>query len=75
LENRIGLLLGFLADEVIIKQEENEKRLNQIIIGIYEKYLTKRGEYNGLVGLDIIERCEENEYFTGAKVNICKIHE
>lgn len=66
--SKTGLLLGFVADEIIIKQEENEKKLNQIIVGIYDKYISKSGAYTGLVGLDIIERCEGNEYFANAKV-------
>ncbi len=62
-----GLLLGFIADEVIVRTESNEKKLNQIIVGIYDKYISKSGSYTGLIGLDIIERCEENEYFADAK--------
>lgn len=62
-----GLLLGFKADKIIIKTEENEKDLDKIIIGIYDKSLTKNGLYTGLIGLDILERCEENEYFANIK--------
>ena len=67
MENKIGLLLGFVANEVIITIEGNDKKLNQIIIGIYDKYISKNGTYTGLIGLDIIERCEGNEYFANAK--------
>ena len=63
-----GLLLGFIADKIVIKFEENEKTLEKIIIGIYDKYLTKNGAYTGLVGLDIIERCEKNESFADVKI-------
>lgn len=62
-----GLLLGFKADKIIVKTEENEKDLDKIIIGIYDKSLTKNGLYTGLIGLDILERCEENEYFANIK--------
>lgn len=62
-----GLLLGFKADEIIIRTDENEKKLNKVIIGIYDKSLTKNGLYAGLIGLDILERCEENEYFANIK--------
>lgn len=65
--NKTGLLLGFIADKVIVTTGENEKKLNQIIIGIYDKYISKNGAYTGLIGLDIIERCEENEYFANVK--------
>lgn len=67
MEKKTGLLLGFVADKILIKTEENQKRLNQIIVGIYDKYISKTGSYTGLVGLDIIERCEGNEYFANAK--------
>lgn len=67
MENKTGLLLGFVADKIVIRKEENEKRLEQIIVGIYDKYISKTGAYTGLVGLDIIERCEGNEYFANAK--------
>ncbi len=62
-----GMLLGFIADKVELKIEENIQELNNIIIGIYEKNLTKNGVYTGLVGIDIIERCGNYEYFTNVK--------
>lgn len=61
------MLLGFAADKVVIQREENEKTLQKVIIGIYDKSLTKNGAYTGLIGLDILERCEENEYFGSFK--------
>lgn len=61
------MLLGFVSDKVVIKREENEKNLTKVIIGIYDKSLTKNGAYTGLIGLDILERCEENEYFASFK--------
>lgn len=67
MESKTGLLLGFIADEVIVTIEENEKKLTQIIVGIYDKYISKSGAYTGLIGLDIIERCEGNEYFADVK--------
>lgn len=62
-----GLLLGFIADKVIINLEETKAELSNIIIGIYEKNLTKNGLYTGLVGIDIIERCGEYEHFANVK--------
>lgn len=62
-----GLLLGFIADKVIINLEETKNELSNIIIGIYEKNLTKNGLYTGLVGIDIIERCGEYEHFANVK--------
>lgn len=63
-----GLLLGFKADKLVILLEEEQKTLTQVIIGIYDKSLTKNGAYTGLIGLDILERCEENEYIGNIKV-------
>lgn len=49
-----GMLLGIKPDYVIIKDEnDDEKKLNEIIIGIYNKSLTKRGEYRALMGLEL----------------------
>jgi len=49
-----GMLLGIKADEVeFIKADEQSKKDN-IIIGIYNKSLTKRGEYRALIGLELI---------------------
>ena len=49
-----GMLLGIKADYVIIKNEnDEEKKVNEIIIGIYNKSLTKRGEYRALMGLEL----------------------
>lgn len=49
-----GMLLGLKSDKVeIIKDDENIVKQN-IIIGIYNKSLTKRGEYRALIGIGII---------------------
>lgn len=49
-----GMLLGLKSDKVeIIKDDENIIKQN-IIIGIYNKSLTKRGEYRALIGIEII---------------------
>ena len=62
-----GLLLAFIADKVQIKTQENLTDLTNIMIGIYEKSLTKSGAYTALVGIDIIERCGNYEYFASIK--------
>lgn len=63
-----GLLLGFKADSITVIQEEKEKEIKKVIVGISYQDLTQNGLYTGLIGLDIIERCEENEYFASIKV-------
>ena len=49
-----GMLLGIKADEIQVETEDVKKRSNNVIIGIYDKSLTKRGEYRALIGIDII---------------------
>lgn len=50
-----GMLLGIRADNVEIQEEEKNKRKEDIIIGIYNKSLTKRGEYRALIGIDLVD--------------------
>ena len=49
-----GILLGIKPEYVKILTEEKEKKIN-VIIGIYNKSLTKRGEYRALIGVECIE--------------------
>lgn len=50
-----GMLVGIRADEIEVENEDDEKKKSDnIIIGIYDKSLTKRGEYRALVGMEII---------------------
>ena len=49
-----GMLLGIKGENLIINFKNETKIIKKIIIGIYEKSLTKRGEYRALIGLDII---------------------
>ena len=48
------MLLGIKADELEVKRDDENKKIRNIIIGIYDKSLTKRGEYRALVGLEVI---------------------
>jgi stage II sporulation protein GA (sporulation sigma-E factor processing peptidase) len=48
-----GMLLGIKIDEVEVEKEEIHK-IDNVIIGIYDKSLTKRGEYRALVGIDMM---------------------
>ena len=49
-----GMLVGIKVEEVEIENEEETKLSNNVIIGIYDKSLTKRGEYRALVGIEVI---------------------
>ncbi len=62
-----GLLLGFKADEVKIETDETTRNISNVIIGIYEKSLTKNGAYTGLIGLNSLEGCDKNELFENIK--------
>lgn len=48
-----GMLLGIKADGIKIKKEEKEKQEKNMMIGIYDKSLTKRGEYRALIGIEL----------------------
>lgn len=47
-----GMLLGIKADEIEVIKEDENNLMKNVIIGIYDKSLTKRGEYRALVGID-----------------------
>ena len=49
-----GMLVGIKADSIKIIQDDQEKENKNVIIGIYNKSLTKRGEYRALIGMDLI---------------------
>lgn len=50
-----GMLLGFKPDFVEVEIDNISKQIENVIIGIYEKSITKNQSYAGLVGLDILE--------------------
>lgn len=49
-----GMLVGIKVEEMEIESEDEKKKIDNVIIGIYDKSLTKRGEYRALVGMEII---------------------
>lgn len=49
-----GLIIAFKPDIVKIEYEEEIIEINNILIGISEKKLFKNSEYNGLIGLEIL---------------------
>lgn len=48
------MLLGIKADEVEVIEDDEIKRVDKVIIGIYNKVLSKRGDYKALLGINII---------------------
>ena len=51
-----GMILGISAQEVIVEQNEEIKKIEKIIIGLYNKKLSKNEEYYALVGLSCCHR-------------------
>ena len=49
-----GMLLGMKADFLKIKNIEGESKKEEVIVGIYNKSLTKRGEYRALMGIELL---------------------
>lgn len=49
-----GMLLGLKAEFIKIKQEEKENKKENVIVGIYNKSLTKKGEYRALIGIELL---------------------
>lgn len=49
-----GMLLGIKAENLKIIQNDAIKNIDNVVIGIYNKSLTKRGEYRSLIGIGMI---------------------
>lgn len=49
-----GMLLGIKAEYIKIRSDDKEEKKENIIIGIYNKSLTKRGEYRALIGIELL---------------------
>ena len=66
-----GLLLGIKADDITIQLEENTININNVIIGIYNGYLSKSEKYNALIGLDLLDNRKggiNNEYIRNIEI-------
>ena len=48
-----GMLLGIKAEKIEVLNENYKNDKKNVIIGIYNKSLTKRGEYNALIGIEL----------------------
>ena len=68
-----GLLLGIKPDSVNIILDEKTERINNVIVGIYDKSFTKNGAYTAILGIDMLEHdliCggNQNECITDVKI-------
>ena len=64
---RNGMMVGIKADYVSIITDIDEIKKNNAIICVYEKKFSKTDKYSGLIGLDILEGSEKNEYIANIK--------
>ena len=63
-----GLLMGVKADSVEINYDDEKTLVNNVILGLYENQISKN--YSALVGLNIINGGNENEFGSNTKKNI-----
>lgn len=63
-----GMLLGFKVDEVKVKNDIEEIINQKVIVCLYNETLSKTNAYSALIGLDMLERREENELVRNTKV-------
>lgn len=61
-----GILLGIKSDSVYIKYNEEEVRIKDVIIGIYNGTISKNNKYSALVGMGLFE---ENYYASSKIIN------
>ncbi|MCI8961980.1 MAG: sigma-E processing peptidase SpoIIGA [Clostridia bacterium] len=51
-----GMLLGFKVDRIEAEINDEEIIRKDVIIGIYDKKLSNRNQYEGLIGLNYVEK-------------------
>ena len=49
-----GMLLGIKAEGLKVEGDNEVKDVDKVIIGMYNKKLSKKNEYNALLGLDMM---------------------
>ena len=49
-----GIILGVRPDYIKIYNEEGEKVLKKVVVGIYNEKIAKSGVYSGLIGLNLL---------------------
>lgn len=62
-----GMLTGIRVDKIRINTEDINVEKNNVIVGIYDKKLTKDNKYNALIGLNLLEGEDEDEPITNNK--------
>ena len=49
-----GMLVGRKTDKATVEKDDQVIEHDNVIVGIYNKSLTKRGEYRGLIGVELL---------------------
>lgn len=62
-----GMLIGIRIEKIKIESEDINIERKNIIAGIYDKRLTNDNKYNALIGLNLLEGENENEFATTSK--------
>lgn len=62
-----GMMIGIKTDKVKIFDDIDEIVRENVIICPYQKKFSKANKYFGLIGLDILERSDKNEFFENIK--------
>ena len=62
-----GMLTGIRVDKIKVRTEDIEVNRDNVIIGIYDKTLTKDNKYNALIGLNLLEGEDANELTANTK--------
>lgn len=63
-----GLLMGIKTEYIEIKYDEEETIINNVVLGIYNKKISKN--YSALIGLDLLQGGNSNEYSSDSKEDI-----
>ena len=62
-----GMLTGIRMDKARIENEDINIERTNIIAGIYDKKIAKDNKYNALIGLNLLEGENINEFVTSVK--------
>ncbi len=62
-----GMLLGFKVDQITIMTDIEDIKKENAIMCIYTQSIGKNNSYSALIGLDMLEGSDRNEYLTTVK--------
>lgn len=59
-----GMLIGIRVEKIKINFKDTQNYINNVVVGIYNKKLTKENRYNALIGIELLGESEKNEYIS-----------